>query len=63
MIKLLILILISTFYIGCASTYRTTITETRSNKISMYVDEYVNGKITKQQLNDLINIYIKEMEK
>jgi len=29
----------------------------------MYVDEYVNGKITKQQLNDLINIYIKEMEK
>jgi len=47
---------------GCASTYRTTITETRENKISLYVSEYSEGKITKQQLLDLIMIYVENNE-
>jgi arsenate reductase-like glutaredoxin family protein len=59
---LLVLLIVISGICSCASTYRTTITETHTNKIEMYFDEYKKGQITKQQLNDLIMIYIEEME-
>ncbi|MFA6152924.1 MAG: hypothetical protein WC716_16500 [Chitinophagaceae bacterium] len=63
MSKIITILLASTIWLSCATTYRTTITETRRNKIDMYLDEYAKGKITEQQLDDLIMIYIKEISK